>query len=620
MTMFEIASAALRSFAGTLGVLYARVGRLSGGAALAVLLIAQGAEAQSTEAIRQQIERDIVEDARKNTPPPPDQVTVNRTRQLRVSARAAVDPCAGRTDGICGTPRWVPSGLSLRGEFSVPGNDRQGNFINYGGGAVAVSEDGNTLYLSCWVNATNTAPIKGTVAKVAIPAIGALGTLVDDCKGLSQNDLVKMSGDPNAYFPFLSGLLEQGGRLVASGMISYDAANITQRNFWSGASPTTLAANGPWRAADAGFSESAPEQVKPGMSRHNIGAIPPALRQYFGGHTAFSTAGYSSIVARSSTSAYAAVFTPGATSDRFQARMVVGCPDAIAKCRTYGTPQSLVTYNGSEQAGGIFVIPGTRTALMPTREALGPTCYGYATRNQADHGKPYLDAVYCYSLSDPPNQKGPMGFPYRLVGKLYDLADWANVYAGKAKPWDAADPYDVITLPGSSDNFAFGYHGTGAWNAVRGEYYLTQELYPNGSGGANIKVIGGFPKEGSAPPPPPPPQPTGTLTASVTTCEAPCSATLTYDFANGTATLDGVAVSAPGTLAKTYATAGAYTHTLIVTGAAGTTPVTRAVTVTVTAQPPPPPPPPPPSCRITTEVTRAPDGSLVLGATTLVCQ
>jgi hypothetical protein len=105
------------------------------------------------------------------------------------------------------------------------------------------------------------------------------------------------------------------------------------------------------------------------------------------------------------------------------------------------------------------------------------------------HARPYPSpegVVYCYSLSDPLNVKGPKGYPYRLVAKLYDLADLVDVRNGHKAPWDIRQ-YATVDLPGSSA----GEHVTsGAYNPVRNEYYLLRFV---GGGVNTVHIYRGFP-------------------------------------------------------------------------------------------------------------------------------
>ncbi len=374
-------------------------------------------------------------------------------------------------------PLFDPTQIKYLGEFNITADP-------YGGAAVGVSEDGNYLYTSCW--GTGPSYMKGFISKSQIPQIGGSGAMVQPCQaGVTNSELVEITGDPSAYFPVLGSILENNGRFVVGGFVTYDAtgASAPRKTFWSGTSLGNLV--GPYEGS-----------VRNGLVKGQSGIIPPVWRSLLGGDS-YVGAGYSSIVSRSS---YGPAFTSfniaDVTKDGFQMNFLLGCPyyepgtnNYLSKCVSrYGSPQSLIDYNGSEQSGGSFFVPGTRTLVVIEREALGPTCYGYATRVQADHGKPYLDAVYCYSLSDAQNQKGPLGYPYQLVAKLYDLKDLVDVKNGVKKAWDV-NPYSVVNMPNNDstpENERIGYTGGGVFNPVRGEYYLTREF------NEPVDVFGGF--------------------------------------------------------------------------------------------------------------------------------
>jgi hypothetical protein len=212
--------------------------------------------------------------------------------------------------------------------------------------------------------------------------------------------------------------------------------------------------------------------------------IPPEWRGLLGG-PALTSMYNRSIVSRTSYGFTASVFNPGTVSGTpIPMTMLVGCPHSVPSCLTYGTPTSN-DYNGSELSGGYFIVPGTRTLVAIEREASGPTCYGYATRDPNLHGLPYLDQVYCYSLSDPLDVRGPKGYPYRLVAKLYDLNEMVDVKEGRKQPWDVKQ-YATVDLPGSSPG---EFVTSGAYNPVRGEFYLVRTV----AGGVNtVYVYGGF--------------------------------------------------------------------------------------------------------------------------------
>lgn len=536
------------------------------------------------------------------SPSPDGLARVESARRDRLRAAAAIDPCAGRADGPCAYPRWSQDTVSVVGEFRLPERDNAGNWLLYGAAAVGLSEDGQRMYVSCFRNAADTDYLRGQFAIVTVPESG-LASVVENCAGLSTSQLMAMSPDPSAYFPVMGGIVEAGGQVCVFGYITYDASGLTSANVWCG--PRLSQLSGPFRLKDAALSESDPAQVKPGLSKAGVSRIPPEWQAMLGG-TALSTCGYTSIIARASFGPCALVFNPArvAAGGR-EITMLLGCPNAIPACITYGTPQSFEYYNGSELAGGSFIVPGTRTFVAIEREAAGPTCYGYATRDQALHGTPYPSAAnpspenvpWCYSLSDPLNEKGPKGYPYRLVAKLYDLAELVAVKAGTRKPWDIIRPYDVVDLPGAGDGFTFGYEHGGSGPLRRRpdgryEWLRVTQQWP----GASVVRYAGFSGANQQPPPPqtcPPscPAPGGTVTATPAAINQGQSTTIAW--VGNTAT---VRVSIPGQAVT--ASSGAVsinpTHTQDVPvsfyNAAGDVVVVIAA-VTVQSEPPPPPPP-----------------------------
>jgi hypothetical protein len=341
--------------------------------------------------------------------------------------------------------------------FQYPTIDGAGGRLTYGAGAIGVSEDGNYLYVSCELDNSG-------IAKIEIPPPGGMARVVAPCQGPNAAEIAKIHPNPNEWRPVLGGVFEQAGRITVTGYITYDAGGQTVASHWSGPSLTAL--QGPFGGT-----------VKPGMVKSQMAPVPQEWRAILGG-PAMSSAGYTSIISRASYGASISIFDPkDVTRNQFPMAMLLGCPHSVPSCNTWNTPTSN-DYNGSERSGGMFIVPGTRTLFVVEREASGPTCYGYATTDQALHGTPYPTAAnpspenvpWCYSLepTDLAWGKGPKGYPYRLVAKLYDLAELAAVKQGLKQPWDIRQ-YATVDMPGSSPG---EFVTSGAFNPVRGEYYL----------------------------------------------------------------------------------------------------------------------------------------------------
>jgi hypothetical protein len=383
-------------------------------------------------------------------------------------------------------PLFDSSKIVYKGSFTYDWPDGAGGDISYGGSAVGVSEDGQYIYIACNVVASQMG-----IAKLRIPTIGGRATVVQPCSGPNSADFSKILPARDGGSPRLGGILEQNGRVTVTGYWTYDANGSAIASHWSGPSLTNL--SGPYLGAWKSGSAAASLNVKTsGFVKDHLTPIPSEWRSTLGG-PALSTAGYTSIISRASYGASVSVFDPATvTQNGFQLDMLLGCPDPISSCRTYGTPTSN-NYNGSELSGGAFIIPGTRTLAAIERESSGPTCYGYTTTDPTLHGTPYPSAtnpspegvVWCYSLSDPMNQKGPKGYPYRLVAKLYDLSDLVSVKNGTKNPWDIRQ-YATIDMPSSSAGESVS---SGSYNPVTNEYYLIRYT---GGGVNTVYVYGGF--------------------------------------------------------------------------------------------------------------------------------
>jgi hypothetical protein len=413
-----------------------------------------------------------------------------------VSLSAQTDP---RT-----LPRFDPALITYAGQITIPDRDSAGNLLSYGAGAAGFSEDGTRLMVGCRQTASSTGQqdARGMLWTGTVPAIGGTSQEIAPCTGVPLSELEKITGFPGDTFPLLGGVIQKGGRIIANGYLTYDASGLgTPRKTW-------------WVGPDlAHLSGPVEGSVRNGLVMRDISRIPPDWQTLLGGDLGVTT-GYSSIVSRASYGpSFTTFWAKDAGAPGFPLNFLLGCPyrdpqtgDDLPQCIAhYGAPTDPGHYNGSEESAGLFIVPGTRTLIALVRESNGPTCYGYATRDKALHGTPYPSASnpspenvpWCWSLSDPLNEKGPKGYPYVFLALLYDLTDLVDVKEGRKKPWNVQH-YASYTLPTSTDNFRVGYTGSAAFNALTGLHYLFRELYPGGK----VDVFGGFPKEGAAPPPP----------------------------------------------------------------------------------------------------------------------
>lgn len=494
-------------------------------------------------------------------------------------AQTAPDPCAGKpATGACAWQRANLNALTVLPPLTFDWSDGAGGDLSYGGGAFGVSEDGRAVYLSCNND-------QNGIAKLALPTTGTRLTVLDSCKGIRLADLRKLHPDQNATKPQIGGVLEQGGRIVVTGFISYDASGSTVASHWMGPDLSNLA--GPFAGS-----------VQPGLVKDEMAAVPPEWRQLLGG-PAFSTAGYTSIIGRASQRAAVSIFDPATvTANGFPMKMLLGCPSWVAGCNTWTAwGPSTNEFNGAELWGGAFIIPNTRTLVAIEREGTGTVPpggtvphegYGLLTTDITKHGSTVTDAAgvtknLIYSLSDPAHQ-GNKAYPYRLVAKLFDLYDLVEVREGRKAP-ETVKQYATIDLPGSSPS---EFVTSGAYNPVTGEYLFLRSV---GGGTNTIHRIGGF-AAGQAPPPPPPPTPpSGGISVDQTQVPAGTAVTISWNQTGAdTAAITpriGTVTGASGT--ATDIPQADTTYTLTLGNAGGTVSYTASVAV---VQPPPPPPDP----------------------------
>jgi hypothetical protein len=386
-----------------------------------------------------------------------------------------------------GGPQSLPlvtdlSSVTLGPALTYDWSDGAGGDVSYGAGALGVSEDGDYLYIAC--NAANS---RRGIAKFRIPQNGGRMTVAEPCSGPTEADIQKVVPGWGAGQALIGGVVEVGGRVCVAVFGSYDANGAAVASHFCG--PNLRSLTGPFGGT-----------VAPGLVMGDMGVIPAEWRAELGG-SAFSMSKYTSIISRQSVGAAFTAFDPAqVTANGFPMRMLLGCPYPVPKCQTWTAwGPSSDGIEGAEQSGGGFILPGTRTFVAIEREATGwpapgttgPNMegYGYRTDDPALHGTPYPSPEgvrWIYAPSDPAGIKGNKGTRYRLVAKLYDVARF-----GHEKPEDIGQ-YATLDLPGPALAQA------GAYNAVRGEFYLAA----GAGGGVNtIAVLRGW---GASGPPPPP--------------------------------------------------------------------------------------------------------------------
>lgn len=396
-------------------------------------------------------------------------------------------------------PRTYPRAViapTLGPVYTYDWDDTAGGDVSYGGSALGISEDGQYLYIAC-----NVVNAKRGIAKFRIPTDGTTRLqVVDGCKGPTAMDIMKIHPDPAAYSPQIGGILEQGGRVVVAGVITYDAGGSTAKSHWMGPDLAHLA--GPFAGTTA-----------PGLVKGGMGVIPAEWRSLLGG-SAFAVSGYDSIASRQSYVPSFTAFNPAdITRDGFPMTTLAACRHNDPGCNTYQFwGPATTSYEGSELEGGAFIMPGTRTLIHIEREGLGTPApgttspnmcaYGYATRDPSLHGQqePGPDnALWSYSLSDPLNEKGPKCWPYRLVAKQTDLLDLLAVKAGTKKDYEVR-PYAQTVLPSGIANPDNQKLLAGAFDPNTGRLYMVYDAV----GGVNQIHTLDFGTTSTPPPPPPP--------------------------------------------------------------------------------------------------------------------
>lgn len=370
------------------------------------------------------------------------------------------------------------------GSFRLPA----GVGLEYGSSAVGVSEDGRYLYVSCAFD-------NNGIAKLAIPAAGGVATIVEPCAGPGKKEIDAIHPtNPGANPAQYGGVLEIGGRLIASAFIAYDADGGANRTYWSG--PNAAGLTGPYSTSG----------VTNGFLKGAMSVIPPEWRPLLGGYEAMHCDRWSSIVARGSFMPSCTVFHPSDMGkDGIPMRLVFACRVTDPGCATWqATPGRTDRYEGAEHIGAVFIAPGTRTLVAIVREGDGDPCYGYPTTDKALHGTEHPGpdpAKWCYTFESTDTNwgKGPKNWPYRLVAYLYDMQHVVDAYTGKRAIWDVK-PYAAPTLPGShTEQTIWG----GNFNYRSGTSYTVQSGGRMGTSNQRLTVdmLTGW-GAGSTPPPP----------------------------------------------------------------------------------------------------------------------
>ncbi len=352
-------------------------------------------------------------------------------------------------------PQQMPllQGGDLRylGQFTLPNKDGDGTLLTWGGTALSMGADGVSLYFGC---------LYGTrVARVSIPSVGGVGTVLEPCRGVPNLNAINPN-DPNAKL--LGGVLAWNGRLILSGFAYYDGGGTATTSHFVGAAIAT--ASGPYKVGTE----------QPGLVAGYMGVVPTEWRTLLGG-PALTGQCCIAIISRSSYGPSVSVFDPAdiGTRSPVPATMLVGYPEAHQTVGTYEGPGPL--YNGSTKMGGVAFPAGTRSVLFVGRQG-GAFCYGEGTSTPSLHGKPVPDTdgavAYCYDETN--SDKGGHGFPYRHQVWAYDAVDLLAVRQKKKSPWDVR-PYTTWTLTEMSGGVGTASMRGAAYDPQTRRWYMTQE-------------------------------------------------------------------------------------------------------------------------------------------------
>jgi len=332
--------------------------------------------------------------------------------------------------------------LTYEGAFRLPAEDVNGDGFSFGGRPAAYNPDHNSLFLGAR---------SGRVAEVSVPQPSRSGEI----DSLPVASYLQPFADPAeghlkdvaADGVSLAGLLVHQHRLIGTGLIYYDANNTQALSHFSRPlSLTERAVSGMVRVGQPG---------KTGYVAGYMASVPPEWQPRLGG-PAITGQCCIAIISRSSLGPSAFAFDPAA--------LTPGKPAAAEPLLYYPSDHATLgpwdgsnpTYGGTMEVGGVAIIGGTSTALFIGRNGLGAFCYGNGTGDRAIAETRGTDGEkYCF---DPTNaDKAQHAYPYRYQMWAYDLAELAEVRAGKRDPW-SVKPYGVwpFELPFPEANVRIG--------------------------------------------------------------------------------------------------------------------------------------------------------------------
>lgn len=264
----------------------------------------------------------------------------------------------------------------------------------------------------------------------------------------------RSEADPGATSEYAAAfaLAIQGGRLIGSLNIAYDATNSQPKSFYS--RPKSLTTTGNvlgltrfWDGTKNDVSQSFYEHYLAGV----LAPVPTLYQAALGGDLLAGSAHTSIVTIQSYGPSIFAINSANIGGTGTQAAVPLAFYPSTHQ--TLGAYLANGTYYGHAWSyTGMAVIDGTRSVLISGRR--GSTwCYGTGTGTEALHGTDDgTGSVYCYDPTQ--GGKGNHGYPYEYFLLEYDVLDLLRVKAGIDQPWAVLPSniwdFDFPIVPGAT--------------------------------------------------------------------------------------------------------------------------------------------------------------------------
>jgi hypothetical protein len=285
--------------------------------------------------------------------------------------------------------------MTYLGSFTLPNVGS----LQFGGYALGIGPD-NTLFFGC------TDP-SDQIARVSIPEIGAVGTVVEACRTIPNLTAIDPGGTQNGVQ--LGGSLLWNGRAIVTAFSYYDNTPTAVASHFYGANLTSMA--GPVALT-----------VSPRITAGYMGLIPPEWRDDFGG-PALTGLSNVNVIDTSSYGPSLSVFNPDDLG------VTTPAPATLLMRYTIASPWAYAWR--STGVGGFAWPSGTRSVLFMTRVGGGTPCYGTGGASGGTcvdptssvngyHAYPYVNRVFAYDAQHLLEVKQGT----RLPGAVQPVAHW----------------------------------------------------------------------------------------------------------------------------------------------------------------------------------------------------